>query len=99
MGSLTNSWGNGPWIQTLVHSIQWIDWLKGQLKPDPPFVSWENLSVSCSLPGTSEESILPPLFGRAHAAAKALESRVENSFGDSTHLHIGDFDNTLVESL
>ena len=50
------------------------------------------------LPGTSQESILPPLFGRAHAAAKALESRVENSFGDSTHQHIGDFDNTLVES-
>ena len=29
--------------------------------------------------GTSEESILPPLFGRAHAAAKALDPRATES--------------------
>ncbi|CAL1134357.1 unnamed protein product, partial [Cladocopium goreaui] len=33
----------------------------------------EVLDAAAQITGTSEESILPPLFGRAHAAAKALD--------------------------
>ena len=50
-----------------------MHWFKGNVAGNP--LDFMGKKPSIALPGTSAESILPPLFGRAHAAAKALEAR------------------------